>query len=151
MNSCWGLTARPLFESLAPRPGPTKQLVGSSWDTSGQTTNRVGTKPRLSAERQPKDFLTPQLPLDTSLDTALLTRGSRPRSTHQGADTRSKKTVISEPVELSLQTWVRTYPGTSWSLTLGWQEESVLLRHIGHPLQRANSPRSRNVTNLLHT
>ena len=46
------------------------------WDTSGQTTNWVGTQPHPSADRLPKVVLIPQLPLHISLDTALPTRGT---------------------------------------------------------------------------
>ena len=34
-------------------------------DTSGQTTNRAGAQPHPSADRLPKDFLSPQQPIDT--------------------------------------------------------------------------------------
>ena len=83
------------------------------WDTSGQTTNRVGTQPHPLADRLPKVILSAQMPLNIPLDTALPTRRTRPSSTHQwagtspshhkactgpwtnlthqGADTRSKK------------------------------------------------------------
>ena len=57
------------------------------WDASGQTTNRAGTQPHPSADRLPKVFLSPQPPLNTSLDMALPTRGTRPSSTHQWAGT----------------------------------------------------------------
>ena len=82
-------------------------------DASGQTTNKVGTQPHPPADRLPKVFLTPQLPLNKPSDKALPTKGTRPSSTHQwagtslsnqeaytslwtnltnqGADTRSKK------------------------------------------------------------
>ena len=61
------------------------------WDTSGQTTNRVGKEPHPSADRLPKIFRSPQPSLNTPLDTALPTRGIRPSSTHKGTDTRSKR------------------------------------------------------------
>ena len=57
------------------------------WDTSGQTTNRVGTQPHPSTNKLPKVVLNPQLPLNTLLDTALSTRGTKPSSTHQWAGT----------------------------------------------------------------
>ena len=57
------------------------------WDASGQTTNRSGTQPQPSTGRLPKNFLSPQPILDTSLDTALPTRGPRASSTHQWAGT----------------------------------------------------------------
>lgn len=114
---CWRLTARPLLESLA-RPGPTQTACKhQSWDTSGQTINRIGTLLCPLAERQPKDFLSPQPPLDLLLTWPCSPAG-QDLSTHQEAETRSKKTVISEPVELNLQIWVRT----SWSLAFGWEE-----------------------------
>ena len=56
------------------------------WDTLSQITNRGGnTAP--PTERLPKVTLSPEPFLDTSPDTALHTRGPRPRSTHQWADT----------------------------------------------------------------
>lgn len=81
---------------------------------------------------------------------ALPTRGPGPAYTHQWADIRRKKTTVLQPGEPSLQTQARPCPGASWSLDLRWQEESVLLRHTGHPLPRAISPRWRNVTNPQH-
>ena len=65
-----------------------------------------------------------------------------------GADTRSKETMILWLAELSPQIQVRNYLGIHLSLSLGWQERSILLRHIGHPLQSATSPKPRNVTKL---
>ena len=53
------------------------------WDASGQTTKRAGTQPHPSADRLPKAFWSPQVPLNTPLDTPLPTRGTRPSSTHQ--------------------------------------------------------------------
>ena len=79
-----------------------------------------------TAGRLPKDFLSPQGPLDHALNMALPTRGPRPSSTHQWvstgpalqegwttpqtsliiqrADTRLKKTTILQPVEQRPQT-----------------------------------------------
>ena len=57
------------------------------WDTSGQTTKRAGTQPHPPAGRLPKVFLSPHPPLDTPLDTAPPTRGTRPSSVHQRAGT----------------------------------------------------------------
>ena len=86
------------------------------WDTSGQTTNCAGRQPHPSANRMPKDFLSPQPPLDMPLDMALPTRGPRPSSTHQWAGARSKKTMI--PYAADHQQQVRPYPGTRWALAL---------------------------------
>lgn len=55
------------------------------WDTWGQTPHWVGTQSPSSADRLPEDFLSPQTPLDMTLDTALPTRGPRPRTTYQWA------------------------------------------------------------------
>ena len=57
------------------------------WDASGQTNNGAGTKPHPSAHRLPKVFLSPQPPLNTPLDTALTTRGTRPSSIDQRTGT----------------------------------------------------------------
>ena len=81
---------------------------------SSQTTKRVGTQPHPSADSLVKDSLSPQPPLDTSLDMALPTRGPGPSSTHQWAGIRRKKTTIQQPAELSLQMQTRTFPGSSW-------------------------------------
>ena len=48
------------------------------WDTSGQTTNRVGTQPHPSTNKLPKVVLNPQLPLNTLLDTACPPEGQNP-------------------------------------------------------------------------
>ena len=85
-------------------------------EASGHTTNWAGTQPHPSADRLPNDFLSPQSPLDSHQGRALPARGPRPSSTHQwvglspslqeactsltislthqGTDTRSKKTTI---------------------------------------------------------
>ena len=57
------------------------------WNTSGQTTSRIGTQPHTSADRLPKAVLISKPPLDTPLYTALSTRGTRPSSTHKWAGT----------------------------------------------------------------
>lgn len=128
----------------------TQQPIDSSTTIFQAKRPTVGTQPHPSADRLPKDFLSPQRPLDIPLHMALPTRGPRPSSSHQWTDTRNKKTAIQQPVEWSLKTHLRTY-WTSWSLALGWWERSVLLGHKGHTLQRATSPRLRTITNLPHT
>ena len=55
------------------------------WEASGQTTNRLGTQPHLSADRLPKVIWDTQPPLNIPLNTALLTKRTRP--TNQGAGT----------------------------------------------------------------
>ena len=55
------------------------------WEASGQTTNRLGTQPHLSADRLPKVSWDTQPPLNIPLNTALLTKRTRP--TNQGAGT----------------------------------------------------------------
>lgn len=57
------------------------------WEAPGQTTNRVGTQPQLSAKMLPKVILSTQPALITPLDTVLLTRGTTHSSTHQWTDT----------------------------------------------------------------
>ena len=57
------------------------------WDASGHTTNRVGTQPHPSSDRLPKVIQSQQPPINTPLEMALPTRGTRPSSTHQRADT----------------------------------------------------------------
>ena len=52
------------------------------WDASGEMTNMAGTEPHPSVDRLPKDFLSPQPPLDMPLDMALPSRGPRPSPTH---------------------------------------------------------------------
>lgn len=72
-------------------------------DTSDQTTNWTGTQPPTpSAARVPKDFLSPQPPLDTTLDMALPTKGPQPSSTHQYAGTRSTLQEASPSLQKSL-------------------------------------------------
>ena len=101
--------------------------------------NKLGRdKLHPSTDRLPKDFLSPQLPLDMPLVMALPTRGPRCSSTHQGAgtspshqedytslqtslayqgaDTRERKVQSCRP---SLQTQARHYRGTSWTMVLG--------------------------------
>ena len=130
------------FGSLAPRPGPPVAACRlQCWDASGQTTNRAGIQPHSSTDRLPEEFLSPQPPQGTPLDPIISTRGPRVNSTpqwadtssshqeaytslyasltHQGADTRGKKTMVPQPMKLKRQTQVRTYPGTSWPLALG--------------------------------
>ena len=57
------------------------------WNSSGQTTSKIGTQPDPSADRLPKVILSSQPPQNTPLNTALTTRGTRPSSTHQRAGT----------------------------------------------------------------
>ena len=57
------------------------------WNASGQTTSRMGTHTHPSADRVPKAILSSQPPINTPLDTALPTRGTRPSSTHKWAST----------------------------------------------------------------
>ena len=73
------------FDAKA-RPQPTALRL-QCWDTSSQTTDRAGTQSHPSADRLPKVFLIPQLPLNTPLDMALPTRGKKPSSTHQWVGT----------------------------------------------------------------
>ena len=47
-------------------------------------TNRVGTQPPVSADRLSKVIMNSQAPLNTPLDKALMTRGTRPSFSHQG-------------------------------------------------------------------
>ena len=58
-----------------------------SWDASGQTTNRMGTRPHSSVDRLPKVVLNQQLPANIFRDMGLPTRGTRSSSTHQWAGT----------------------------------------------------------------
>ena len=97
-------------------------------------------KPHPLGDRLPKDFLSSQPPLDMPLDTALPTRGPGPMSTHQWAgifpalqeshsslwtsltyqkaDTRCKKTTISQPVDPAYTQRARHCPGISWAMVL---------------------------------
>ena len=52
------------------------------WDASGQITKKLGTQPYSSADMLP-EVLSSQLPLNTLLDTALLTRRTIFSSTDQ--------------------------------------------------------------------
>ena len=109
---------------FSPRPGPTQQPIGSSaW--MPQTKQPRGQEHSPTHQHKlPKDFQSPQPPLNMPLDMAIPTRGPRSSSTHQWADTRNKQTTIQQPVEPSLQKQFRTYPGNSWSLALGWEGQS---------------------------
>lgn len=69
------------LNSLAPRSSPTQQLLDAS-DSSGQTTNWVGTQRCPLADRLPKVFLSPQPHLDKPRHMALSERGPRPSSTY---------------------------------------------------------------------
>ena len=110
-----------------------------------------GTQPNPSAERLLKDLLSPQPPLDLPLDIAPPNRGSRPSSTHQGVGTRSHThNPTACGTKSANRDQMETYLGTSWSLALGWREGSVLLEHIGHPLQRATSPTRTYLTLYIH-
>ena len=160
---------RLLFGGL--KPGLTQHPVAyrlQCWGASGQTTQRVRTQPHPSAERLWKGFLSLQPSLDVPLHLALPTRRPPPSPIHQWADTdpthqedykpldqpytRSKTTILQKAVELSPQTQIRTYTGTSWSVDLGRQEVSVLLGHKGCPLHRAISlekhkfPHAKNIS-----
>ena len=71
---------------LAPRPGPTQQPAGPVlWYL--RPSNRVRTQFHPLADRLPKVTLSPQSHLNTILDKALPTRGTRPSSTHQWSGT----------------------------------------------------------------
>ena len=82
-NTGGGGIRRPAFWHQDLAPMNTYRFQG--WDASGQTTNRAGTQTHSSADRQTKDFLNSQAPLDTPLDVALSTRAPRPRSFHKWA------------------------------------------------------------------
>ena len=74
-----------LLWSLAPRPGPTEQPVGSSAGMpQAKQVTRQGTQPHPSAGRLPKDILSLQPLLDMPLDTVLPTRGPKPSSNTSG-------------------------------------------------------------------
>ena len=67
-------------------PYPTSYRL-QCWNTPGQRISKIGTWPHPSADRVPKAILRSQPPTNMSLDMALPTRGTRPRSTHQWAST----------------------------------------------------------------
>ena len=107
-------------------PAPPNNLWLQSWKTSGQTTTKIGIQPHPSEDRLPKVLLSSHPPQNTPLDMALPIRGTRPsctheragtspfhqegctspwtKLTHQGADTRSKRTTVLQPVERTPQT-----------------------------------------------
>ena len=64
-------------------PHPTGSRL-QCWVASSQTTNRVGTQPDPLADRLPEFVLSAQPQLNTLLDMALPTRGTRPSSTPVG-------------------------------------------------------------------
>ena len=64
---------------------PTQQPVGTSAGML-QAKQLTGLRqPQASADKLPKDFLSPQTPVGMPPDMALPTRGPRPSSTHQWA------------------------------------------------------------------
>ena len=68
------------------------------WDSSGHTTNKVGTQAYPSADRLPKVILSQPLPLNRPLNMALPTRGTRPSPTDQWAGTSpSHKEACTSP------------------------------------------------------
>ena len=67
------------------------------------------------------------------------------------ADTRGKKTMIQHLEELKSTNRDQNLLGDRGSLALGRQKGRALSGHNGLPLERATSPRSRNISNLLHT
>ena len=70
------------------QPYPTTYRL-QCWEAPGQTAIRIGTRPHSSADRVLEAILNSQPPMNTPLDTALPTRWTRPRSTHQWAGTQS--------------------------------------------------------------
>ena len=138
-----------LLGVLAPRPCPTQQPVGTSAGTpqDEQPTWWVSTN-RLS-----KDFLSPQPPLDMTLDMALPPEGQDtviPTNDQAPAFlpwnptlafrlpslTRvrsSKNTTVSKPVDSACPQWVRLYPETSRALLLPasrWRHFRTTWHHI---------------------
>ena len=80
------LLASAFLEAIifSPRPGLTLQLA--SQDTSGQTTNQVGTQPHSSADRLVKVFPSTQLP-DKHTSWHGPAQSDKTHSTHQRAGT----------------------------------------------------------------
>ena len=68
------------------------------WDASGQVNNRVGTQPHPLSDRPPKAFLSQQLPVNTSLDTILPTKRTRPYSLTSGQESPSHQEVCTSPL-----------------------------------------------------
>ena len=168
VNSGWSQTFRVLGTKTLPHPTACKLQC---WDASGQTTNRVGKSPTY----QQTGCLKTSGLTATSRHTAwqgsahqrAKTQLHPPVGRHQPFPPGSphKPLYHSHPLGSRRQkqgnyslaacrtestAQIRTYPGTNWPLALGWQEGSVLLGHIGHPLQGATSPRFGNITKLLH-
>ena len=69
-------------EDLAP-PNRMQDLVLSP---SEQTTSRIGIQPHLKASRMPKVVSSSQLTINTPLDMALPTKGTRSKPTHRGQE-----------------------------------------------------------------
>lgn len=67
------------------------------------------------------------------------------------ADTRGKKSMIQHLEELKSTNTDQNLLGDRESLALERQKGRALSGHNGLPLKRASSPRSRNISNLLHT
>ena len=83
--SAW-VSLLPEVAILVLRPGPTQQPAGSSaWTPRTKQPTRWEYSP--THWQLPKVILSPQPPLDTPLDTALPTRGTRPSSTLPWAGT----------------------------------------------------------------
>lgn len=79
-SSAWTLTGgRHLAWVISSKtwPHPTDSRL-QSWGISGQTTNWVGMQPHPSPDSLLKEFLSPQPPLNMSLDMALPAGGPRP-------------------------------------------------------------------------
>ena len=148
------------WNELAPRPGPTnqapvlsaKQLTGWEHNPTHQQTGCLKTSwahshlhthpltwPCLLEAQDPAPFTSGQAPAPPTRKPAQVSGPVTPT-------TRSKKTMILQPAELNLQMQVRIYPGTSWSLALGWWE----VTNMKSPTE-GTSPRSTNINNLPYT
>ena len=138
---------RPLGTRTWPHPVGCRLQCG---DATGEITNWAGTQPLPSAERLPKDFLSPQPPLHTPTDTTLPTRGTRPSFTHQwagtstsclnkeawtspwtslthqGADTRGKKTSlqqVTDEIKEEIKKYLETNESGNTMIQIYWTQQ----------------------------
>lgn len=144
-----------LLGSLAPMLTSYNSLQAPVLGCLRTNNQESGTTDSPISRQAANDFLGPQPCQDTPLYMVLPTTGPiqfhplvsthwllLPGSLHNpldqphspGSNTRSKKTTIQQPTELSLQAQVRIHHGTSRSLVFGWCKGSVLLWHKRHPL-----------------
>lgn len=105
------------------------------WVALGQTTNRVGTQPHLSADKW----------LKLSLSTALPTRGTRPSYTHPWAGIRSSH---QEPCSSILASSMRGQTAKATTAILSLQDGNCDHRKLVK-IGRGMGPRWRNKMKLL--